>query len=258
MSAPGATMKARVSRRAGLAAQGAAIPRAFAALAAAAAALLAGCDGAIPLTQTPTAPPSIDSPAGFARLWSSHCAGCHGADGQLGPARPMRDPLYLASVTDADLTRVIASGSASGTLMPAFGRSSGGPLADEEIAAIVSGMRRAWGRSDAGASPIPYAVNARGDAARGRAIFDRSCASCHPGGNAADPFFLQLTSDQALRSAVIFGRLDLGMPGAAGPFPGRPPGETLSSKDVDDLVAWMAERRAKDWPPGTERRGGQP
>lgn len=236
---------------------------------------LAACEERVPLTRPREVPPAADSPAGFARLWSTHCAGCHGADGTLGPARPMNDPLYLASVDDATLRRIIAQGSPPGTLMPAFSPSAGGPLSDTEIDAIISGMRRAWGRTDVTPSPIPYAaaplfgaaagganrtgaVPARGDPERGKAVFDRSCVSCHAGGEVIDPFFLQLVSDQALRSAIIFGRPDLGMPGAAGPFPDPPAGETLSAQDVDDLLAWLAQRRAEDWPPKSIRRGGRP
>jgi len=226
---------------------------------------LAACDGVLPTTWKEPPPPAIDSPAGFARLWSANCAGCHGVDGDLGPAAPMRHPLYLASVSDAELSRVISQGSAPGSLMPAFAQSSGGSLSPVEIDAIISGMRRAWGSPDAKASPIPYAANAsapRGDPARGKAAFDRSCASCHGAegtvGSVTDPFYLQLVSDQALRSAIIFGRADLGMPGAAGPFPDRPPSESLTAQEVDDIVAWLAQRRAQDWPPKSIRRGGQP
>ena len=32
----------------------------------------------------------------FRRLYAQNCAGCHGADGRLGAARPLNDPLYLA------------------------------------------------------------------------------------------------------------------------------------------------------------------
>src|SRR6185295_15369486 len=30
----------------------------------------------------------------FSRLYAANCAGCHGADGRLGAARPLNDPLY--------------------------------------------------------------------------------------------------------------------------------------------------------------------
>jgi len=171
----------------------------------------------------------------------------------------MNDPLYLASVSDAELVRVISAGSPAGTLMPGFSAAAGGSLSDEEIAAIVSGMRRAWSRPDMKPSPVPYAApTTRGSADRGKAAFDRACVACHADGSASDAFMLQLVSDQSLRSTIIFGRPDLGMPGAAGPLPNRPPSETLSAQDVDDLVAWLALRRTEDWPPKSIQRGGRP
>lgn len=230
-----------------------------------------GCDNsALPLTWKTPPEPGPETPEGFARLWGANCAGCHGADGAHGPARPMRDAVYLATVSDAELHRVISGGSARGTMMPAFGHGSGGSLSDEEVSAVVAGMRRAWGRPEAMASSIPYAAPAtRGDPDRGKAAFERTCAACHapegpaiPGaiaaGSITDPFFLQLVSDQALRSAILFGRFDLGMPGASGPYPGRDPSERLTAQDVDDIVAWLAQRRASDWPPRSIRRGGEP
>ena len=41
----------------------------------------------------------------FALLYATNCAGCHGADGRLGPAPPLNDPLFLAIVPDASLFR---------------------------------------------------------------------------------------------------------------------------------------------------------
>lgn len=241
---------------------------------------LGACDRRIPTTWKSPAPPAIDSAEGFARLWSTNCAGCHGADGTLGPARPMNDRAYLAAIDDRALTSVISNGSPPGTLMPGFARSKGGALSDGEIAAIVQGMRRAWGASTGSVEPpespaIPYAVtygtnaSPKGDAARGKVVFDQFCAACHVApkdmappkefaGSVTDPFFLQLVSDQAIRSAIIFGRTDLGMPGARGPFPGAPEEARLSARDVDDLVAWFAQRRAQDWPPKGVGRGGAP
>jgi len=221
--------------------------------------LTSGCDERLPLTWKSTAPPSIDSPEGFARLWSTNCAGCHGADGSHGPARPMRDAVYLASVSDAELKRVIGGGSAPGTLMPGFARSAGGALAEVEIDAIISGMRRAWGDASAKASTIPFAApSTRGSTERGKIAFDRSCVSCHSNGNASNAFYLQLVSDQSLRSTIIFGRPDLGMPGAEGPFPGRDASARLTAQEVDDIVAWLAQRRSADWPPKSIERGARP
>ena len=60
----------------------------------------------------------------FNQLYTQNCAGCHGADGTLGAARSLNDPLYLAFVTDDGMRQVIAKGRA-GTNMPAFSARAG-------------------------------------------------------------------------------------------------------------------------------------
>jgi cytochrome c oxidase cbb3-type subunit 3/ubiquinol-cytochrome c reductase cytochrome c subunit len=54
-----------------------------------------------------------------------------------------------------------------------------------------------------------------------------------------DPAYLALVSDQALRSAVVAGRPDLGMPDWRGGASASP----LTAQDVADVVAWMASHR---------------
>ncbi len=62
----------------------------------------------------------------FDMLYGAHCAGCHGADGKLGPAPSLNDPLFLAIVPDAELQHVISEGRAVSanqkSAMPAFAR----------------------------------------------------------------------------------------------------------------------------------------
>jgi cytochrome c oxidase cbb3-type subunit 3 len=190
----------------------------------------------------------------FTALYGLHCAGCHGANGRPGAARPLDDPLYLALVSDAVLRRVTAEGIAD-TLMPAFAERAGGTLSDAQVDVLVAGMRR-WGESR---SPVPAALppysgaeaaaagSGPGDPERGARVIERACSRCHgPGGaggskagSIVDPAFLALVSDQALRSAVIAGRPDLGMPdwrqGASG--------QALSDQEISDVVAWLAAKR---------------
>src|SRR5262249_20684787 len=47
-----------------------------------------------PMEKDRWAPPS--QVTDFRQLYGQNCAGCHGADGKLGGARPLNDPLYLA------------------------------------------------------------------------------------------------------------------------------------------------------------------
>ena len=182
----------------------------------------------------------------FHALYSQQCAGCHGRDGRLGAARPLNDPVYLAVVPVPRLRQVIIEG-VPGTAQSAFAMSEGGPLTDEQIDALVQGLLAAWARPDAtrGLRLPPYAAKL-GDPERGSAVYAAACASCHgsngDGGAKArsvvDPSYLALVSDQHLRTTVIAGRADLGMPDWRGYI-----GRALSPKEISDVVAWLVTKR---------------
>src|SRR2546426_8526921 len=83
----------------------------------------------------------------FNHLYAQNCSGCHGADGRLGAARPLNDPLYLALVGEDTLRWVIARG-VPGTSMPAFAQAAGGSLTDQQIDILVKEMRGRWARPE--------------------------------------------------------------------------------------------------------------
>jgi mono/diheme cytochrome c family protein len=188
----------------------------------------------------------------FALLYGRNCAGCHGDNGNGGAAIGLADPVYLAIADDAAITRVTADG-VPGTAMPAFAQRSGGMLTDDQINAIVRGIRSRWAKPDAlqGAEPPPYAASQPGDAQRGAAVYGTFCSSCHGpdgtggvrAGSIVDASYLQLVSNQGLRTTVIAGRPDLSAPDWRGNLPGRP----MSPQDVSDVVAWLAAQRPA-WP----------
>src|SRR6266851_9224522 len=97
-------------------------------------------------------------PTEFDILYGTNCAGCHGADGKGGAARGLADPVFLRIADDATLRSVMASG-VSGTAMPAFAKTAGGPLSDEQIDALVAGMRGRWAGAagDNDVNTPPYA-----------------------------------------------------------------------------------------------------
>jgi mono/diheme cytochrome c family protein len=240
---------------------------------------LAGCTSRLPGQPNEAerwrAPAEITD---FNQLYNDNCAGCHGAGGKLGGAQSLNDPLYLAFVTDDGLRQAIAKGRA-GTNMPAFSEQAGGHLTDQQIELIVNGMRAHWSRPDdfkgvdlprysadematvsgptssltpnssprgRGENNIPATTSQTGDAQRGSATCQTFCASCHgsngDGGSAGsivDPNFLNLVSDQGLRTTVVVGRADLGKPDWRGNVPGRP----MSAQEIDDVVAWLAAHR---------------
>jgi mono/diheme cytochrome c family protein len=183
----------------------------------------------------------------FSVLYSNNCAGCHGPNGKGGAAIGLGDPVYLAIADDATIRRVTAEG-VPGTAMPAFTQSAGGMLTDDQIQAIVGGIRARWAKPDAllNVHPPAYAAQTPGDPKRGAIVYGVFCSSCHGaggrGGRASsivDGSYLGLVSDQGLRTAVIAGRPELGAPDWRGNVPGKP----MSAEDISDVVAWLAAQR---------------
>jgi mono/diheme cytochrome c family protein len=188
-------------------------------------------------------------PSEFDTLYVTNCAGCHGADGKGGAARGLADPVFLRIADDPTLRRVTATG-VPGTAMPPFAQTAGGPLPDEQIDALVGGMRAKWAAAaDTGdANPPPYSTSTAGDPARGGDAFATFCSRCHGadgrggagGSSIVDASYLSLVGDQGLRTTVIAGRPDLGAPDWRGNVTGRP----MSSEEVSDVVAWLMAKRA--------------
>jgi mono/diheme cytochrome c family protein len=212
-----------------------------------AAAALVACD-ALPGKPRPGTHDVVPSQVvAFDALYARHCAGCHGAEGRLGAARPLNDPVYLALVPRERLRQVIARG-VPGTSQPTFAQSAGGDLTDAQVDALVQGLVETWGRPDAArdAGLPPYEA-AAGDPERGQAVFAAACAACHgpdgrggpKGGPVVDPSYLALVSDQGLRTTVIAGRPDLGMPDWRGYVQGQP----LTPPQIADVTAWLAAQR---------------
>jgi len=187
----------------------------------------------------------------FNQLYAENCSGCHGADGRLGAARPLNDPLYLALMNDDVLRQVIAQG-VPNTAMPAFVQQQGGNLTDEQIKVLVQGIRSHWAGSDQlAAVTLPAYRTERdsksGDVSHGSVVYKSYCAQCHDadgsghpkGGAIVDPNYLALVSNQSLRTTVIAGRSDLGKPDWRNNIPGRP----MSPQEISDVVAWIASHR---------------
>jgi mono/diheme cytochrome c family protein len=82
-----------------------------------------------------------------------------------------------------------------------------------------------------------------GDPVNGKHLFGRACFACHgPGarvGLVTDPSYLALSTNQNLRTSIVVGRMDLGMPNYLFLIPKHP----LNDQDVSDLVAYLASLR---------------
>lgn len=210
--------------------------------------LWTGC-GPLPGKPTPAqVPVEPNNVTNFVQLFSENCSGCHGAGGRGSGALALANPVYLALVDDATLSRVITQGM-PGSLMPAFASSAGGFLTDAQVAILVHGIRSGWARPDAvqDADLPPYAQTGSADAPRGAAVFARFCSRCHGAtgqgtadvGSIVDGSFLALVSNQGLRTTVIAGRPDRGHPD----WRSCVPDEALTGQQVNDVVAWLVAQR---------------
>jgi len=231
--------------------------------------VLTGCNVRLPGRPTEAerwrAPNDVSD---FSELYTKNCAGCHGIGGKLGAARPLNDPLYLSFVPDDALKQVISQGR-PGTNMPAFSQQAGGALTDRQIELLISGMRGVWSKpegfrgvelptysttSTLKNTPSEVSTNraasanasASDVALSGANVYRNYCASCHgptgSGGSAGsivDPNFLNLVSDQGLRTTVVVGRSDLGKPDWRSNVAGHP----MSQQEIDAVVAWLAAQR---------------
>ena len=188
--------------------------------------------------------------ADFMTLYVQSCAACHSIEPDvLAAAQPMNNPLYIQWAGRQHIHKVTAEG-IPGTMMPVFLNKLGGELTKEQVDSVVDGiMKFADGAPPPPADLPAYAVGP-GDVARGAEIARLACASCHgpdgaggtgstAAGSIVDPAYLGLVSNQSLKTAVVVGRTDLGMPDYRSVLQGRP----LTNQDIDDLVAWMASHR---------------
>lgn len=206
----------------------------------------AGCSGAPGQPASGPEVPRPDEVMDFNVLYSQNCSACHGQAGRGGAAVGLAEPEYMALVDDATLTRVTANG-VHGTAMPGFAQSAGGMLTDAQIAALVRGMRKHWQRPTNGVQLPSYIPHAAGNVERGAAVYTTFCASCHEAngkaaakaGSIRDATYINLISDQGLRTLVIVGRPDFGAPDWRNDVPGTP----MSEQQISDVVAWLGTQR---------------
>jgi mono/diheme cytochrome c family protein len=225
---------------------------------AAAAFALAGCSR---IPGRPGPGPEVVRPEqvlDFPTLYKANCAACHGENGRDGVAISLANPVYLAVAGEDNLRNITANG-VSGRLMPPFAKSAGGMLTDQQIGVLAHGMMRQWSKQElvAGLSIPQYRSTLAGDAARGQEAFGIFCARCHGTagegstgdaksrtgkiGSIVEGSYLALISDQGLRSILIAGRPDEGMPDwrtdAAQP---------MTDQQITDIVAWLAAKRTSN------------
>jgi mono/diheme cytochrome c family protein len=219
-----------------------------------------GCAGAPGRPATGPEVPRPEQVMDFATLYKQNCAGCHGANGTNGAAMSLANPVYLAFAGEPIVRRVTANGVA-GKLMPGFAGSAGGTLTDRQIDSLVEGIFHVWGRPNAlAASQAPSYTGTQLNSGQGRKTFAEFCARCHGAdgkgrkgttddpnavaGSIVDPSYLALVSDQSLRSTIVAGRPDQGMPDWRSDATG-PGAHAMTDQEIGDTVAWLAAQRAQ-------------
>jgi mono/diheme cytochrome c family protein len=106
------------------------------------------------------------------------------------------------------------------------------------------------GAANVNFSIVDKDANALGDVAAGKAAFGQSCASCHgadgsggKAGSVVDRDYLNLVSNQYLRTVTIAGRPELGCPD----FAHRTPGSPMSPAAISDITAWLVSQRRNEF-----------
>jgi len=188
----------------------------------------------------------------FKTLFGTNCSACHGDDASIGPSISVQNPLYLAVVPKDFLKKVIADG-IKGTAMPGFAKANGGELTDEQIDILVNNLagkatqQTAESNKTSSGSNLPPYSAPLGDADRGSEAYNQYCAGCHgqagqggpKAGSIVNPDYLHLVTDQYLRSVIIAGRPELGMPN----YQEFVKDHAMSPEDIANVVAWLASHR---------------
>jgi len=201
--------------------------------------------------------PRPEQAANFQTLYAVNCVACHGEEGRGNVAIALASPVYLQISDDTVIRNAIATGD-PGELSPAFSLPMGGLLSDQDINVLVDGIR-SWSKPQqfAGVQVPPRTATGAGNAKRGAEVFRTFCSLCHlaagkadtagtgstqtAGGSILDPSVLALLNDQDLRTLVIVGMPQFGMPDWRGDMPGRP----LTDQQIGDVVAWLASYRVQ-------------
>jgi cytochrome c oxidase cbb3-type subunit 3/ubiquinol-cytochrome c reductase cytochrome c subunit len=204
-----------------------------------------------PWSETPRPDQVLD----FTTLYGQNCAACHGDHGTNGAAISRANPVYLAVAGIANVQRVTASG-VEGTMMPGFAKSAGGMLTDRQIAVLAQGMIATWGKpTELSGQTLPaYASSSACVAAEGQKDFATFCARCHAidgtgvstqkmhTGSLVEPSYLSLVSDQGLRSFIVAGQPEQGMPDWRSDLTGSG-ARAMTDQEITDIVAWLAAHR---------------
>lgn len=181
------------------------------------------------------------------RLYAENCAVCHGDDGQgrVGATLAKDWP----SIRPDLLVKATIENGIPGSPMPAWSLASGGPLAQEEIDAIVAYILTWQTGGPVSSPPTPTAFprpamtalpNVEGDPNNGAVLYDKNCAVCH-GPEGKGRVGANLSKDwSAIRPDLsIKSTISNGIPGSVMPAWSQANGGPLAENEINDLVAFL-------------------
>lgn len=204
---------------------------------------LVGCDW---MPGKPTAKNLWESPEAdldFYSLYTTNCIACHAGPTGVSSSISLANSVYLSLISPEKMHKIIASG-VPGTAMPAFSEKNGGRLTEAQMDVLVKGIYGWRDPKKVSAGPLPpYSVSA-GDPVRGAKVFSVYCANCHgvegtggKAGSVVDSAYLELVTDQYLRTVIIAGRPEIGHPNW------RELAKPMPDQDIADVVAWLIAHR---------------
>jgi cytochrome c oxidase cbb3-type subunit III len=170
-------------------------------------------------------------------LYDRYCSLCHGKDltGYAADNAPsLVSRTFLESASDDFIAKGIRFGRPH-TAMGAYGKQRGGPLEEQDIDAIVHLIRSRGPKYQ----PPPTST-LKGDPARGSAVYEKECASCHgtekerkTALSLYNPELLLAASPDFLRYAIVHGRPPTPMPAFS---------PKLSGQEIEDVVAYLTSK----------------
>ena len=178
------------------------------------------------------------------RLFSMHCAACHGDEGSGGVGVPLALSDFLNTASDDYIHTTIRLGR-PGRVMPPFTE-----LTEHQVRSIVTHIRSwGWGTTSAEYTDEPVTGNPE----RGRRLYAKYCAYCHglngEGGSGTgvtfsrprsaeilapalnNAGFLAAASDQMIKATLIRGRSGTPMRSVKE--------KKMSDKDINDVVHYL-------------------
>jgi len=184
-----------------------------------------------------------------AKLFAQNCAVCHGdrAQGRIG-ATLIKD--FPGIRVDLLLKDTISTG-VKGSVMPAWAKANGGPLADAEIDDLVAFVRSLGNLAPtlppmtpvptrASVAPSPAPTFPAGDTLRGAQVFVANCVMCHGAlgegriGATLAKDWAGINVDQFLESTISRGVTGSKMPAWA-----QANGGPLTNQDIADVAEYV-------------------